>query len=524
VTPTLVAAAFVVAVGVAALGPHVLNGGFHADDWVDAGRYYVHPGTGFWAAVRNDQVPARDAKSVVDALRFATFGLHPSGHLAFAAAVAIIESCLLLVLARRLGVGAAPAAAMAVLLLLLPDADSTRLWSTGVQIALFAGLLPIAGALLALRGLESRGLRGVALHAAALGCYALSVNGYELAAPVIALAGLLYLRRAPARDVAWRWACDVAVVVGLLIAYARRRHLRTQPIDAVLRHLGVIGQDGLGVIARALVPVGSAPQAVVLSGAGAAIIVAAAFASTPRAPAALRVDLRHALVLVGAGVAVTAAGWLMIVPADLGYDPGSSGVGNRINGVAAVGLALTVVGMAALVASAVRAAQRGGAVSLGALTALLVVPVAAGDAAAFHRDVQSWDHAGAESRALLARVLELVPAPAPGTTVFTFGIPGYAAPSVPIFGGGGNNDLLGAIHAVNGTDTVAAFPVLSGMRFDCNATTMRLRDTGARSTTPYGLAVLVDIPTGRVALPRDRDACIEMTAALQPYAPVNETE
>jgi hypothetical protein len=417
-----------------------------------------------------------------------------------------------------------PAAAIALLILLAPGADSTRLWSNGVQMALFAGLLPVAGVLVALRGVDAGGRRGAALHAVALLLYAVSIDGYELAAPVILLAGVLYVRLVGGRAAWLRWAADAVAVVALLVLQGVRRHSGVHPLADDLRHLGIVLHDGLGVAARSLVPVASAPQAPILSAAAALALLALAASVLPRVPAPLRGDLRAGLVLLGAGLTIAVAGWLMIVPADLGYDPASSGVGNRIDAVAVMGLAVAVVGLLTLVAAAARALPALRALSLPLLTAVLAIPVVIGDALAFHADARSWDRAASENRALLSRVEALVPAPAPGTMIFTFGTSGYASPSVPIFGGGGNNDLLGAVHVAYGTMAVGGFPVLSGMSFACDAASMRLLDTGDPSTAPYGLALLVDVPSGRVMVPRDRDSCVADTTALKPYAPVNESD
>jgi hypothetical protein len=328
-------------VGLAVLGPHVSAGGFHADDWVDASNYYFHPGHGFWAAVGNAQNINRGAWALLRTADFAIFGMHSARHLALTAVVAVAEACVLLTLARKLGVGAAPATLMALLLLALPDADSTRLWADGVQMELFAGLLPLTGLLVALAGLKRPTRLGAALHCIALLLYGVSVDGYELGAPMIALFGLLYVRRAPGAGARMRWAADVVVVLAVLIPYATGRTV--QPLSQLPDHLRIIATDGLGVIARALIPVHGMPAAIVLGPALVTVVVAAAAAYSPRVSGHTRSELRRALLLLGSGLAVTLAGWALIIPADLGYDPGSAGVGNRINAVAAIGLAVAVL-------------------------------------------------------------------------------------------------------------------------------------------------------------------------------------
>jgi len=476
---TLAGVAVVCAVALAALGPHVLAGGFHVDDWVDASHYYFHPGEGFWAAVSNFQDPRRDAFALLRSALYAIFGMHTALHLALAALVATAEASLLLVLMRRLVMAAAPATMAALLLLVLPDADSTRLWATGLSMELSSGLLPLAGLLVALRGLEQPG---------------------------------------------WRWAADVIVVLGLLIRHASRLH-HTPSLAGAPEHLQIIAIHGLEVMARALLPVRGVPAAAVLLPALAIIAAAAVAVACRRIDTRTSGELRKALLLLAGGLAVTMAGWVMIVPADLGYDPGSSGVGNRINAVAAIGLAVAVVAFAGLLAIALRAALSARAPSLAVLTALLALPIALANLVRFEQDATNWNHAADVGRAFLVRLRELVPDPVPGTTLFTFGVSGYAAPSVPIFGGGGNNDLLGAVRITYGTGAISGFPVLGGMRFSCGPGSMTLLNTGAPSTTPYGLALLVDMRgAGQVLVPRSESDCLRETMQLAPYTPVNERD
>jgi hypothetical protein len=520
---TLAGVAVVCGVALAALGPHVFAGGFHVDDWVDASHYYFHSGEGFWAAVSNHQDVKRDVYAVLRTAIYALFGMHTAPHLALTALIATAEASLLLVLLRRLGLAAAPATMAALLLLVWPDADSTRLWATGFQMGLFAGLLPLAGLLVALRGLEQSGWRGAALHGVALTLYATGVNGYELGAPMIMLFGILYVWHRPGSAARWRWAADVIVVLGLLIRYAGR-HPHLPAIGGVPDHLRIIASHGLEVMARALLPVRGIPAAAVLAPALAIVVAAAVAVSRPHLAARTRGELRQALLLLVGGLVVTVAGWGMIIPAALGYDPGSSGVGNRINAVAAIGLAVVVVAFAGLLAVAIRSCWRR-APSLALLTTLLAMPVALADLVRLQQDATDWNHAADVGRAFLVRLRELVPDPVPGSTLFTFGVSGYAAPSVPIFGGGGNNDLLGAVRVTYGTDAISGFPVLGGMQFSCGSGSMTLLDTRAPSTTPYGLALLVDMRgAGQVLVPRSESDCLRATTQLAPYAPVNEKD
>ncbi len=517
-------------VGAAVLVPHLRSGGFHADDWVDAGNYYFHPGHGFWAAFHNYQGHRREAYELLRTATYTVFGMHPARHLALTALVAVLECATLVVIVRRLAMPVGPAVMAGLLLLLLPDADSTRLWANGVQMELFSGLLPLAGLLIALSGMRRSGWRAAVAHLPALLVYGIAVNGYELGAPMIALFVFAYARLAGGfrRAVLVRWGADAAVVLAVLVHYSLLRGGLGS--SQVPKHVRLIVSDGLGVAARALVPVRGLSAGVVLIPALVVVLAAIAAWRDARVSAGTRAQLGSWLWWLAAGVAVTAAGWVMIIPGALGYDPGSFGVGNRINAVAAIGLAVAVVGFCGLLAVGLRALLRrarghslGLRTSAAVLATLAVVPVVATDLVRFREDASNWERAGRQSWALLDRLHRMVPDPRPGTTLFTFGVSGYSAPSVPIFGGGGNDDLVGAVRVSYRMASISGFPVLGGMHFSCAPRSITLLQTGVSSTTSYGLALLLDLDgSGRVIVPHDERDCLRDTAALAPYAPVNE--
>ena len=70
--------------------------------------------------------------------------------------------------------------------------------------------------------------------------------------------------------------------------------------------------------------------------------------------------------------------------------------------------------------------------------------------------------------------------------------------------------------------SVRGFPILDQMHFVCGARSVRLLDTGVKSTTVYGRANFINLLTSKVVVPRDQHECLAVTAAF-PYAPVNES-
>jgi hypothetical protein len=508
----------IAAVAAVALLPHVFAGGFHADDWVNGGQERFHPGSGFFDAVTHSQLHARDAWSVVNNAEWAVFGVHPAPFLLLVALAAVLEASLFLAVARRFGAPYAPALAAAVVLLLLPAADATRLWPSGLMIALFSCSFLLGGLLLALRGLEVGGRRGAAFHAGALVLYALSVNGYELGAGLIVLLGFVYLARAQSRRAAlWRWAADVAVVLAVLARYsATRSDIGLLSFHQKLDHARAIAEGGLHRATETLFPVPGLSTAAVLV--PALLIVAAAGAVAVRTVAARR-DFLLGGGLIAGGAVVAAAGWAILV-SSLAYNPSNPGQGNRINGVSAFGLVMGLAGMTVLVALLLRTGLGRRAPAMTSIVTGLLVIVAVGDFVWLRNDAADWDRAADRSRGLLSRLQDAVPSPPPGARLYTFGEAGFSAPLVYIFAGAGNQDLYWAARLRYDTDSIGAYPVLTGMHFTCGEATMTLEAPPSHEPVPYGRALLVDLPSRSVATPRNRRDCVRETAARQPYAPL----
>jgi hypothetical protein len=510
-----VALGVIAAVAAIALLPHVARGGFMADDWIDNGQYLFHPGHGFGDAVRYSQAAPRDLWALLRMTEYAAFGTHPWPYLALTALASLAECALFFLLLRRLRAPAAPAAMAAVLLLVLPVADSARLWSSGLQITLFAGCFLLGGLLVALYGLELRGRRAVAVHALALLLYAISVNGYELGAPIILLAGLLYTKQAGWRAARWRWAADIVVVGAVLIRYSGRRGpVPGVSLSELIDNARDVGRSGLHVAARSLVPVdGVEVRQVVVA---VLLLAVAALLVTRRGPQ--RREARLGAALVTGGTVLGAAGWTMFLTGFNGYSPEWPGYTNRVNAVAAFGIVIGIAGVAVLVAALIRAALRERAPAAPVLAALLLVPLAIAHLHHLRSDAADWDRAGREGRALLARLHELVPAPQPGTTLFTVRASGYTAPAVLVFAGATSQDLYWAVKVSYRRPDVAAFPALNGMTFSCGASAMAVNGTTPPSTTPYGKAAVVDVPARTLEWPRNRAECLRDTGRLRPYS------
>ena len=516
----VLALSVIVIIGLAVYVPHVVHGGLAADDWVDASRFYFHHGSGFGAAVAAHADPSRTVWSVINTLDWWVMGIHPVPHLIQTLAASLIEAGLILAVARRLGMPLLAGATLALLVLLWPAADSSRLWANGAQQTIAVVLL-LAGFLVALIGLDRHGPWSVVLHCLAIVLYVASMLDYELTAPVILLAGFVYVHQVGWRRGGWRWALDAIAVLTTLLHRDLTTHKHSFGVSADLDHARVIGDQALTLAAHSVLPVGGVPRVGVLIGIGGVVGVGLVLALS--GPPSQRQRARRNVGYLVAGAAVVVAGYLMIVPADPGYQPVSAGVGNRIDAVAALGFALIVLALCGIVGQvAARMTGGSGRRVAGVSTALALVIIAMG-ASVVVTDASHWDRASVEQQETLAVIRHLVRSPSATTTVFTFGRSGYSAPSVPIFGGGGNGDLVGAVRVMWMNGSVRGFPILQEMHFVCSSYSVRLLDTGMiNSTTVYGRADFINLLTSKVVVPRDQHQCQAVTSAF-PYAPVNES-
>jgi hypothetical protein len=125
--------------------------------------------------------------------------------------------------------------------------------------------------------------------------------------------------------------------------------------------------------------------------------------------------------------------------------------------------------------------------------------------------------------------------PAPGSTVYVFGLPSDVAPGVTVFAD--TWAFSGAVRLTYGDPTLRGYPVLPGARLVCGPTAFLPqflpgeggnladprpspdfeygqqyddKDHGAR----YGAVVFMDASTGRMQVIDDRDGCIEALRSL----------
>jgi hypothetical protein len=500
-------------IGLAGYIGHVRDGGFYYDDWANSARYHYSSSPGFFGAVSDywNLTSYRPTLTLYIPITHAVFGYHMGAHLAWALVLALGMSLALFLYLEALGLDALSAGAIAILVLLFPASDSTRLWSTSSVASIAIGLYCV-GTLIAFRGLRAQ-RHGWAIHAGAIGLYALSVLTYEIAAGPILASVLVYRRAAGWRRAATRWLADLAVIVPILLLVTSHNGRGKLTLSAEFSHARVIADQGLSILANAAVPFGSPRRESVIALLLSVIACAALvwFLLPRRDPA--RAQLGRWLFVVPAAVLGTALGWFIFVPADPYYSPGSLGLGNRTNALASVGIVALVYAVASLAGILVfRGLPRWRTLSA-AFAALLSVVVGIGYLRTLDRHETAWNQAFALEESTLNVLKGQLGQPLPNSTIYTFDQAGYLKAGIPIFAS--SWDLNGAVKITFHDASLTAYPVIQGVPMQCGAQSVSIPVAGY-NPSGYGRSYLVDIASGRVARVTSKRSCEALLGTFQP--------
>jgi hypothetical protein len=502
-----------VVVGLLAYAGHIRDGGFYYDDWANSALYHYPSRHGFFGAVHDLwQISSyRPALTVYIPILEAVFGYHMGFHLAWAFLLALGMSVSLFFFLGALGLDAVAAGTIAVLVLVFPSSDATRLWATS-SMASLAIIFYCLGSLLALRGLRGPG-RGWIAHAGAVLLYAVSILLYEIAAGPILLSVLVYRRVTSWRRAAYMWLVDLVVVVPILLLVTSNNGRGKLTLSQELHHVRKIADQGLSLFAYAAAPIGSPKRDLVIAVVLAVIACAAVVCRLLPKLDPARVELKRWLIVVPFAVLGTALAWLVFVPADPYYSPGEPGVGNRVNVLAAVGIVTLVYALAAMVGTLFFRGLPRWRILSSTFAVLASVGIGIGYMHTLHRDVGAYNRAFNLEQSTLNVLKGRLGKPPPGSTIYTFNQPGYAAPGVPIFAS--SWDLNGAVKITFHDGSLRAYPVIQGVPVQCGAQSMGVPVSGYRQSV-YGRSYFVDIASGRVARVTSRHACNALLGSFPP--------
>ena len=471
-----VAFAGLLLLGAALFGPQVADGGFYWDDWQNSLNVHIAGDPGLFSSLdRGTLRPVfgyRPALTVMLVVEHWALGTGPAPHLAMAVLFGVLTGWALYLLLRTCGLSTLEAALPAALLLVFPWTDSTRLWATA-SFDTLAVALYLLGAVLAVR---RRFLIG------SLALYLVACWTYEVVSVAVLLSVALYLCVMPRRDALRRFLLDAGVVALALVVVVTGTSREPQALSTQVDHAGTLASQAFSLLARALVPVGAVPGWV-----GAALLVGLCAWGYMRGE-------RRWVAVAGLGALLVAAGYALFVPAAPYYEPLAPGTTNRMNVLAAVGFVLVVYALARLL---VRRAE---------IAAALCIVIGVGYVVKVANDEGGWQR----SADLQAEVLRTLPDPGGRMTFYTFGVPTFAAPGVPVFSL--PFDLKAAVRLKYGTHRLAAYPLSSTTVIHCEAASLYPSGGtyGRVHGAPYGKAIFVDVPRRRLLRIGSRADCLRL--------------
>lgn len=509
---------FAVVLGLAVLGlvmcfAHIARGGSYFDDWslLEMARFPPPGGLvhGLWLYYGQ-----RPGQVLYYAALSGWLGSSVAARLALAAVAVTLQAGCLYALLRQVGLRMWEGFSIAALTLLFPFSDSGWLWDV-VSLATLSVAAGLLGVILALRALRSDGTRRIFLHAASLALFLASVLSYEVFAVAGCLAGLLYVRAVGWRRARIRWIIDVLTIV---VALAFTRGLlpvdvatpsRTQSLSGMIDHAGLVVTDGLRLAGSSILPIegvnpwiGTGLLASILAG----VVILGRLSST-NAP--LRREIARAMGIAGVGVGAALAAWAVYLPAPNHYSPIAPGTVNRMNVLAAAGIAmltyscsrLAAIVLAHLVGRVSRSRASIGTI-LGVCTAVPVLALGGAYLQRTSSDARAWDRAAADQQTLLAALHESLPKPGKAATIYVVGAPRMVGPNVPVLSTA--LDLTSAVRISYGNGSLLGIPVASPSKLACGSEGP-LAD-GQKGN--YGDSYLVDASTMRAVALVNRGRCV----------------
>lgn len=494
--------------------PHILHGGLYLDDWVGvANAVHPSPGGGLWSTISNEVLASgRPVFAVFLPVKYFVLGTHVKLILIQAIGLAVLAALLTYAVLRVLTVPWYHAWLISALTLAYPWYDSTRFWDSASPISL-AIVLALAGLWMALIGLFRDSWR---LHGGAALLYLLSMLTYEITLPFIAAAGLLYTVRNGWRAARLRWGVDLAMVLIAGVWIRTHTPKAVSGLSGDLSHLHQIFTQGGELLARTVFPVGAQPHTSMMLYA-LAFAFAVGLAIYLLQPADHRSQsvwgLRGWLLLGAGGLLVAALGWAIFIPADPYYSPSIFGVTNRVNGFAGFGLILAAYAALGIAGSIAGLVIKERAWLPAAVTISLALMLGAAYLHVLERHGRLWSDAYGNELAVSERMHSALPHMPNDTTVFASSYPANVTLGVPIFTA--TWDLAGMTRLTYGNPTLRAYPITEVLSLECLMRGVRISEAGI-PTARYGTARLLDLQTGRVSKPLNRQECLADKPAFPP--------
>jgi hypothetical protein len=434
--------------------------GFYYDDWPVLAAFGDATGQSWsehLALCRRELDPAgRLGSCLYSTTVNATLGADAAAYHVLALVLLIVCALLVYLLLVCCQLGHWPSLVAAVLFVIYPGSDSTRLWG-GAVFGQYVLALYLCAVLLAIAGLRRTGARSLAWHATSFGLFVLVLFTYEVVVPLIAVAGGFYLlaARASRRAALMRASIDLTLVFAFVVY---RLAIAPPPPGSGFAQDRTIGQtiDRVSVVVhggwasfRPLFLPGTAAMIVVIVGACIWI------ASLAKYPSVRRQSLRW-LIAGAAAAAFAIVSVLVYVIANDLYVPQPDGTFNRLNLAAAPAYCVGFVALCGLLWTALSHWLPNAVATV--VVASLVLWIVPGQVAREQRSQDAWATSWDEQQVALAKLRTLTPEPDRDASVMSFGHPIWERNHVPVFSA--SWDLRGAIDFETQLDPPVALPFL----------------------------------------------------------------
>jgi hypothetical protein len=329
IRPDLAALAGLLLLSLALYLPYAMEAGWFLDDW---GVYAEQKAAGSFpdgmAACMSAIPGGRKLACVYHVTEWSLLGdARWAYHLVSIAFLVAIAS-LAYAISRRAGLARGWSLAVGAAIVVFPGADSTRLWPVASigQYVIVLVLVSLATAISALG--RPRDWRSIALHLASASLAVLAMATYEIAVPLVALQGLVYMAVFHNRQAFLRWMLDLGLVLLFVLYRLTLAPVENQALVAertpgqLMSRVGTLF-DGTWhtwhtVFAPGLAAIGIAAVVIVAAG--------ATFASP-----SLRSRLAKWWLLLGAAAVAAAVCALVFLTAEDAYVPQISTTYNRVN-------------------------------------------------------------------------------------------------------------------------------------------------------------------------------------------------
>ena len=490
----------------------ILHGSDIMDDWAIRAEAHF---AGFGGVLKDllQQDARRPLAAMYFAALFSVIGSHIKLMLAVSSILRLVIATGLYALLQELRFGWLDSVAIAGLALLFPNSDSTWLWpsasaySLAVACVLFGCLVNVRAVRYGGRYLRLLRVSGIALISA-------GILTNELVVPLALASGALYFTLTAPRRALRSWSVDLlvlAIVIATFIfhlipvIHGDDNH-EISSFSQMRYHAHVILSQSSTLLTHSLLPFGTPRNSTVLGMVGVIMALALVVTSSLKPTAASRRALVKWLAVATIGLLIIGLGYVMLVPANIYYVPLQPGLGNRINAVPAIGMALVLYAAITLAAHLIFRELPRAPLLISGFIVLAVTLAGVGYARRIHADELAWRQSGELERAILVDLRTHVPTPPPNTSVVTIDAPVETAPGVPVFDA--SWDLNGAVELLWNDPTLRAFPTAPGMDLECATSQLRVNLPGSpaiwQATYPVDV---MDIATETLLVLRSQSAC-----------------